>query len=129
MNSREIVNHTVLILNKHQYEKGLKVNELLHLLQAEDASVTRGQLLNLLTKTKWGKVSDIAVALSKNGTQLFIRASAYHHFMVDYNAAYELLAKEAKLIENQLSEDQHKAVDEAMTAMQSLYSRHYVDVG
>lgn len=129
MNSKDIITHTVALLNQPSHNTGLTVSALISLLQAEDSSVTRGQVLNLLTKAKWGKIKNIGVALSPEGKQLVIKASAFHHFMVDYNASYELLAKQARLIENQLNEDQHKAVDEAMTAMQSLYSRHYVDVG
>lgn len=129
MNSKDIITHTVLLLNQPNYVMGLKVSALIALLQDEDASVTRGQVLNLLTKAKWGKIKDIGVALSPDGKQLVIKASAFHHFMVAYNSSYESLAKEARLIESQLNEDQHAAVDEAMTAMQSLYSRHYTDVG
>lgn len=129
MKSTEIVNQAALLLNQPQHERGLKVIELLELLQDEDPTVTRGQILNLMTKTKWGKVKEIAVAMSDDGKQIFVKSSAYHRFMVDYNASFELLSKEAALIENQLTEDQRTVVDEALEAMRSLYSRRYVDEG
>lgn len=125
MNSAEVLNQTTTLLEQPENANGLEVGELLALLQQVDPTVTRGQVLNLLNKVKWRKVANISVTLSPKGTQMFIKADAFHEFQVSFNNSYEHLAKLAKVIDQQLTEDQQRAVSAAIKAMQKHYTYYY----